>query len=119
MSNIMHENNHGSGHGSLSSYILGFIFSIVMTLIPYYVVVNHTFSNEIIYIVISLFAVLQLLVQLVFFLHLGSESKPRWNLTVFLFILLIVGILVVGSLWIMYNLDYNMMNEFKMYNNIK
>ena len=119
MSNVSHDNNHGSGHGSLSSYVLGFIFSIVMTLIPYYVVVNHSFNNEIIYIIISLFAVLQLLIQLIFFLHLGSESKPRWNLTVFLFILLIVGILVVGSLWIMYNLDHNMMDEFRMYDNIK
>jgi cytochrome o ubiquinol oxidase operon protein cyoD len=116
MNNTVHDNNHGSGHGSLSSYILGFILSIIMTIIPYYVVVNHSFSNVIIYVVISIFAILQLLIQLVFFLHLGSESKPRWNLTVFLFILLIVGILVVGSLWIMYNLDYNMMDEFRMYN---
>ena len=73
--------------------------------------VNHSLNNEIIYIVISVSAVMQLLIQLIFFLHLNSESKPRWNLTVFLFIILIVGILVIGTLWIMYNLDYNMMDH--------
>jgi cytochrome o ubiquinol oxidase operon protein cyoD len=54
-------------------------------------------------------AVVQLLVQLIFFLHLGKESKPRLNLTIFAFMLLVVGIVAIGSLWIMHNLDYNMM----------
>jgi cytochrome o ubiquinol oxidase operon protein cyoD len=111
MSDMSHDNSHGSSHGSFSSYILGFLLSIVLTIIPYYVVVTHSFSNEIIYIIISCAAVFQLLIQLIFFLHLNSESKPRWNLTVFLFVLLIVGILVTGTLWIMYNLDYNMMEH--------
>jgi cytochrome o ubiquinol oxidase operon protein cyoD len=53
-------------------------------------------------------AVAQLLVQLVFFLHLGREPKPRQNLVVFLFMLLVIGILVIGSLWIMHNLNYHM-----------
>jgi cytochrome o ubiquinol oxidase operon protein cyoD len=48
------------------------------------------------------------MVQLVFFLHLGGEGKPRWRLTAFLFMLLVLVILVFGSLWIMYNLDYHM-----------
>ena len=50
-------------------------------------------------------AVAQLMVQLVFFLHLGTESKPRWNLTVVLFALMVVVILVFGSLWIMKNIN--------------
>jgi cytochrome o ubiquinol oxidase operon protein cyoD len=111
MSNISHHDHHGGSHGSIGSYITGFVLSIVLTIIPYYIVVNHSFNNEIIYIVISVSAVMQLLIQLIFFLHLNSESKPRWNLTVFLFIILIVGILVIGTLWIMYNLDYNMMDH--------
>jgi cytochrome o ubiquinol oxidase operon protein cyoD len=58
--------------------------------------------------VILLFAMLQLIVQLVFFLHLGREKKPRWNLQVLMFAALVVTILVAGSIWIMSNLDYNM-----------
>ncbi len=52
-------------------------------------------------------AVTQLLVQLLFFLHLGRESKPRWNLIVLAFAVMVVVIVVFGSLWIMKNLQYN------------
>lgn len=106
-----HDLQYGSGHGSYKSYIIGFILSIILTLIPYWLVVNHwSPKREVTIIAIMVFAVLQLLIQLVFFLHLGSESKPRWNLMAFLFTILVVAILVVGSIWIMYNLDYNMMH---------
>ena len=50
----------------------------------------------------------QFFTQLLFFLHLGRETKPRWKLLVFLFMTMIVAILVFGSLWIMYNLNYHM-----------
>lgn len=56
-----------------------------------------------------LLAIAQLIVQLLFFFHLGKESKPRLNTTSFLFMLMVVGIIAFGSLWIMYNLNYNMM----------
>lgn len=48
-------------------------------------------------------------IQLFFFLHLGQESKPYWNSQLFLFMLTILVILVIGSLWIMHNLSYNVM----------
>jgi len=98
-------------HGLHVTYIIGFILSIILTVIPYYLVVNHILASEMSYIVISVFAILQLLVQLVFFLHLGGESKPHWNLIAFVFTLFIIGILVTGSLWIMYNLNYNMVER--------
>ena len=43
------------------------------------------------------------------YLHLGLESKPRWNLMMFLFMVLLIFVLVGGSMWIMYNLNYNVM----------
>jgi cytochrome o ubiquinol oxidase operon protein cyoD len=58
--------------------------------------------------IINGLAVVQLFVQLYFFLHMGDESKPRWNLMAFLFMLLVLVIVVFGSLWIMKNLDYHM-----------
>ena len=53
-------------------------------------------------------AVVQLVVQLVFFLHLGRERQPRWNLLAFAFMAIVLLILVLGSLWIMNNLNYHM-----------
>ncbi len=101
-------NEHGASNGSLVSYTIGFALSILFTLAAYYVVVHNIFARRGAVAIIVGLAVAQLLVQLIFFLHLGKESKPRWNLMVFYFMLLVVGIVVVGSLWIMDNLDYNM-----------
>jgi cytochrome o ubiquinol oxidase operon protein cyoD len=79
--------------------------------VPYTIVVHHLLPLNLTIIAVVILAVMQLLVQLVFFLHLGGESKPRWNLMAFMFTLLVVAILVAGTLWIMYNLDYNMMDR--------
>lgn len=105
------DSQYGSGHGTLKSYIIGFLLSLILTIIPFVVVTQHLFTNNVIAITITIAAVLQLFVQLVFFLHLSTESKPRWNSIAFAFTTLIVAILVIGSLWIMYNLNYNMMDH--------
>lgn len=104
------ENEYAHDHGTVSSYVVGFIFSILLTIIPYAIVTKHIFLPTTTFVVISLLALLQLIVQLVYFLHLGKESKPKWNMLAFAFTIIVVAILVIGSLWIMYNLDYNMMH---------
>ena len=98
-------------HGTLSSYVTGFALSVVFTLVAYVLVVQHILEGKALMAAIVGLAIVQLLVQLFFFLHLHKESKPRWNLVVFLFMLLILLIVVIGSLWIMHNLDYNMMMQ--------
>jgi cytochrome o ubiquinol oxidase operon protein cyoD len=87
-------------YGTLKSYLLGFILSIALTLAAYFS------SSDL---AIATFALAQALVQLVLFLNLTREPKPRWNLIIFLFMVLIAVILVFGSLWIMNNLSYNLM----------
>lgn len=95
-------------HGSYKSYTAGFISSIVLTVIAFYLVDRGVFAGWDLAVALAILATGQLLVQLICFLHIGKEDRPRWNLTAFLFMLLVVGIVVIGSLWIMYNLDYNM-----------
>ncbi len=97
-------------NGSLKSYTTGFVLSVVLTIIPYYLVVQDVLEGNILVAVLIGFAFLQLIVQLLLFLHLGQETKPRWNLMIFLFMMLMLSILVLGSLWIMNNLDYHMMS---------
>ncbi len=99
--------SHAAGTGSRKSYTIGFIYSVVLTAIAFGLVAGQLFSNTVTAVVILVLALLQLLVQLIFFLHLGRESGQKWNVIVFVFMLNIVVILVVGSLWIMYNLNYN------------
>lgn len=105
----MIETGSKSKTGTVSAYVLGFILSLILTLCAYFLVVNQVFSPWTLIAVISVLAILQMLVQLIFFLHMGHESKPRWNLQGFLFMALVVIILAGGTLWIMYSLDNRVM----------
>jgi cytochrome o ubiquinol oxidase operon protein cyoD len=97
---------------TLTGYVVGFVLSILLTLVAYFFVTDHlsqgVFSLNFLVPLIIILALAQFAVQVVFFLHLGTESKPRWKLAVFLFMIGIVAILVVGSLWIMHSLNVRM-----------
>lgn len=97
---------HSTDRGSLKGYVRGYVASIVLTVFAYLLVVKHALSSTSILIgVIVILALSQFIIQLLYFLHLGKETKPRWKLVVFIFMIVMVGILVSGSLWIMYNLN--------------
>lgn len=106
MSSKIVVSQHEGGSGSIRSYSIGFGLSLVLTLAAYLLASRHASGGWALVITLAALAVTQLTVQLIFFLHLGRESKPRWNLTVFAFALMVVVILVFGSLWIMKNLNY-------------
>ena len=91
-----------------SAYINGFIFSIMLTGAAYVLVVYHLLSTNALIFAVILLALVQFVIQLIFFLHLGSKSS-RWNLAVLLSTISVVFILVVGSIWIMINLNYHHM----------
>lgn len=96
---------------TLRLYVVGFAWSVLLTLGAYVAVVSHMLARRDLIIYIMILAIIQVWVQLYFFLHLGSEPKPRWNIWTFLFMSLILLIIVIGSLWIMHNLNYNMMSS--------
>ncbi|WP_058911542.1 cytochrome o ubiquinol oxidase subunit IV [Entomohabitans teleogrylli] len=107
---MSHSTDHnGAAHGSVKTYMTGFILSIILTVIPFWMVMNGTASQGAILGTVLVTAVVQILVHLVCFLHMNTSSEERWNLTAFIFTVLIIAILVVGSIWIMWNLNYNMM----------
>jgi cytochrome o ubiquinol oxidase operon protein cyoD len=99
---------HDTARGTLASYVAGYIFSIYLTITAYLAVYNHLFSNTLLAVIIVGLALVQFVGQLLFFMHLGKETKPRWKLAVTLSMILVVSILVGGSLWIMSNLNYRM-----------
>lgn len=96
--------------GSVFSYTVGFVLSLLFTIIPYMLVTQGKASGSGLLFALAVFAVAQVLVQLVFFLHLGQESKPRWHNLAFGFMVMVVVIVVFGSLWIMNNLNYHTMS---------
>ncbi|MBK4784152.1 MAG: cytochrome o ubiquinol oxidase subunit IV [Pantoea sp. Pent] len=102
-------NEHGASHGSVKSYMIGFILSIILTAIPFWMVMDGRTSHGTILGVVLVCAVVQVLVHLVYFLHLDSKSQGGWNMVAIVFSAVIILIVVIGSLWIMWNLNYNMM----------
>jgi cytochrome o ubiquinol oxidase operon protein cyoD len=84
---------------------------LVFTAIPYWLVVGKVVAGTALLAIILFFAVLQMIVQVVFFLHLGRERKPRWQLYFFLGTVFGIMTVVVGSIFIMNHLHKNMSPE--------
>lgn len=99
-------------HGSLKSYVIGFVGSLVLTAISFFLVIMRLLSEQnLIYSLIGL-AIIQAAVQLRFFLHVGQkENKPAWASFVFYFTVFILLVVVIGSLWIMHDLNERMMPD--------
>lgn len=93
--------------GLAGSYVLGFVLSVGLTLLAYFGVIRDWFGSSVVLALLAL-AVMQFAVQLFFFLHVGRETRPRWKLLMLFLAIIFVLILVLGSIWIMYNLDYRM-----------
>ena len=106
---MSHSTDHGASHGSVKTYMTGFILSIILTAIPFWMVMNGSASHAALIGTVLVAAVVQIVVHLVCFLHMNSKSDEGWNLTAFVFAVLIIAIVVIGSIWIMWNLNYNMM----------
>ncbi|MED1490233.1 cytochrome o ubiquinol oxidase subunit IV [Bacillus smithii] len=88
-------------HGSLKSYVTGFVLSIILTIIPLLLVTNHVFSKGMLVVAIMTMAVLQFVIQLVFFMHIRESEKPRYNGLALLLGIVFVLTIVIGSMWIM------------------
>lgn len=105
----MAENSVNSLKRQILQYVVGFISALALTGLAFWLVTSRALSGSWLVAALITLAVVQLAVQLVFFLHVGSEERPRWNLTALIFMLIMLVVIVAGSLWIMNNLNYNMM----------
>jgi len=106
---LAHHAHDGAGHGTVGSYLFGFVLSVVLTAIPFAMVMMHLLPAATLVPVIIGVGVVQIVIHLVYFLHMNTSSSQGWNNAAFVFTLIIVGILVVGSIWVMYHLNSNMM----------
>ncbi|WWO95324.1 MAG: cytochrome o ubiquinol oxidase subunit IV [Candidatus Dasytiphilus stammeri] len=92
------------------TYLIGFIMSIILTVIPFWFVINRNFfSYTPVLIIVITSAIFQIIIHFKYFLHIDFSMEERWNLLTLIFSIIIIGIFVIGSLWIMWNLNYNMM----------
>jgi cytochrome o ubiquinol oxidase operon protein cyoD len=113
-----HETDHlhreTTSHGSMKGYLIGFGLSVVLTAIPFWLVMSGAFAPQTTGGIIMAFAVAQIVVHMIFFLHMNSKSEGGWTILALIFTLIIVVIALTGSLWVMYHLNTNMMPEHGM-----
>lgn len=105
-----HDDDDGAGHGTLKSYLTGFVLAAILTAIPFWLVMDRVFaSSRVTGLVILAFAVVQIVVHIIYFLHMDTKSESGWNMLALIFTLVLVVITLSGSIWIMYHLNSNMM----------
>lgn len=102
--------SYGTSKKTLSAYVSGLLLCILLTLAAFALVEKRLFTDTYLYISLATLAIVQLFVQVVCFLRLNANPEGRWNLMPFLVAILLIAILVGGTLWIMYNLNYYMMH---------
>lgn len=97
-------------HGSMKSYVIGFVLSVILTAIPFWLVMSGGLENRTatIAIVVGL-AVVQIVVHMIYFLHMTSSAEEGWTMLTLMFTIIVVGIMLSGSIWVMYHMNTNMM----------
>jgi cytochrome o ubiquinol oxidase operon protein cyoD len=121
MSAPQHHDHHGHGHddhghgddghyGSLKDYAIGFILSVILTAIPFWLVMTHQFEkSSTTAIVVLAFAAVQVLVHMVYFLHMNGKAEGGWSMLATVFTVVLLFIVLSGSIWVMYHMNKNMM----------
>ena len=110
-----HHHGDGHAHSTFSGYMLGFVLSVVLTAIPFWLVMSGTLpSKQITALVIMAFAVVQIVVHMIYFLHMSPKSENGWTMMALIFTVVMVVIALSGSLWVMSHLNSNMMPMHEM-----
>jgi cytochrome o ubiquinol oxidase subunit IV len=97
----MSNHEHAEHTGSMKAYVIGFILSIILTIIPLFLVLNHMMGKTALTVSILIAAVLQFVVQLFFFMHIRVGEGPRYNAMALILGLVFAATVVIGSIWIM------------------
>ncbi|WP_394788494.1 cytochrome o ubiquinol oxidase subunit IV [Rhodoferax sp.] len=105
-----HGHDDGAAHSTFSGYMTGFVLSIILTAIPFWLVMAKVFdkSSTTAFVILGI-AVVQIVVHMVYFLHMNTKSEGGWSLLALIFTVMVVVIMLAGSLWVMYHLNHNMM----------
>jgi cytochrome o ubiquinol oxidase operon protein cyoD len=113
-----HHDDHDDGapHATVKGYLTGFILSLILTAIPFWIVMGNVFdkSSTTAFVVLA-FAAVQIVVHMIYFLHMNAKSEHGWTMLALIFTVVVVVITLSGSLWVMYHMNHNMipglMNE--------
>lgn len=113
MSHDAHTADHGEGgaaHATRRGYVTGFLLSVVLTAIPFGLVMGGVIADPRVTAgIVMALAIVQIVVHMVYFLHMDTKSEGGWTLMALIFTAVIVVITIAGSLWVMVNMNRYMM----------
>lgn len=107
-----HDHHHDDigYHATVKGYVIGFLLSVVLTAIPFWLVMDKVLpSPRLTAFVILGFAAVQMVVHMIYFLHMNAKVEGGWSMLALLFTVALVVIMLAGSIWVMFHLNTNMM----------
>lgn len=105
-----HHEEGGHAHVTLRGYVTGFLLSVVLTAVPFWLIMGKVIANPgMAAAVILAFAAVQIVVHMIYFLHMNTKSEGGWNMLALIFTLVLVVITLAGSMWVMHHMNSNMM----------
>lgn len=109
-----HEHGHGdhldhAPHGTFGGYMTGFILSVILTAIPFALVMTGVLDKNVTLVLILAMALVQIVVHMVYFLHMNMKVEDGWSMLALIFTSVFVVITLAGSMWVLYHMNANMM----------
>lgn len=105
-----HGHDHDDLHVTKGDYVKGFLLAVILTVIPFWLVMADVIQNRTTAVlVLGIFAMVQVVVHMVFFLHMNPKSEGGWNLFALIFTAVLLVIVLAGTLWVMHNMNTHMM----------
>jgi cytochrome o ubiquinol oxidase operon protein cyoD len=106
----LHHDSHAPAHATRKGYLIGFVLSVILTAVPFWLVMTGAISSKNVasFVVMGL-ALAQIVIHMIFFLHMDTKSESGWNFMALIFTIVLIVITLSGSLWVMHHLTTNMM----------
>ena len=96
-------------HGSRKDYLVGFVLAVILTAIPFWLMIARPLASQPTALIIMALAAVQIVVHMFYFLHMSRRAEGGWLIMALLFTVVLVLIALSGSLWVMYHMNANMM----------
>ena len=109
MSKESSHSHSGAAHGSVPEYLRGLLISVILTIIPFYMVIDGSWGATATTVVILINAIAQVLVQMVYFLHMNGSSGQSWLTVSAVYTVAVIVFVIIGSLWIFEHLNHNLL----------
>ena len=105
-----HDHHGGAAHGSRKGYWIGFLLSVLLTAPAFALVMSGVIADPRLTAgIVMALAMVQIVVHMIYFLHMNTKSENGWTMLALIFTAIIVLIVIAGSLWVMYHMNLNMM----------